>query len=91
MTYPNDRDQRNLAYDDNEGAGFGVLAAGAALLLALIVGIFMWNSDGQIQQASNERPMSSPSSTVTPPVAQPAPNAAPQANPPAASRPNTGG
>ena len=86
MTYPNDRDDRNLIYDDNESVGFGVMAAGAALLFALVVGIFMWNSDGQIQSASNDRPATT-GSTMTPPVTQPAP----QANPPAASRPNTGG
>jgi hypothetical protein len=90
MTYPNDRDERKLVYDDNESGGYGIMAIGAALLLALIVGVFMWNGEPQ-QTAMNDRgttlnDRATSSSTVTPPVTQPAPNAAPAA--PDTSQPN---
>jgi hypothetical protein len=87
MTYPNDNDRRNLVYDDDYGSGsLGVIAAGAALLFALVVGIFLWNGNaGEQQTASNDR--SNSSSTINAPVTQPLPNAVPQ-NPATATPPN---
>lgn len=85
MTHPNDHDRRNFVYDEDDGYGsLGVMAAGAALLFALVVGIFLWNGNiGEQQTASNDRPATS--STITPPMTQPAPNpnAVPQTPPPA--------
>ena len=81
MTYPNDNDRRNVVYDDDDGyGGLGVMAAGAALLFALVVGIFLWNGNtGEQQTASNDRAASS--STITPPVTQQVPTPAPQTPP----------
>lgn len=77
MTYPNDNDRRIILDEDDGNGSLGVMAAGAALLFALVVGVFLWNGNtGEQQTASNDR--AAVSSTITPPVTQPAPNAAPQ-------------